>query len=162
MSPSNSEFIWAGRNHMGDEPGIYGDAQYVGLSFEYPLTVKSMTTPATGKATVTVTAKDVQVFKPYPGHQITIYGYTPLTPGDPVSKWKKTPIPGATALVTADGDVNITFNFVIPAGTSANYISVGIEIDNTVKPGLYDDFLITDISFSSPAFLFFASLGFND
>jgi hypothetical protein len=41
MMNSNSTFIWQGRIHLGDEPGIYGNANYSGLSMEFPFTIKN-------------------------------------------------------------------------------------------------------------------------
>jgi hypothetical protein len=43
MSNQKSELIWAGRIHLGDEPGVYGDAAYTGLATEFPLTLTKCT-----------------------------------------------------------------------------------------------------------------------
>ncbi len=160
MKPATSEFVWGGKIHLGDEPGIYGDAQYSGLCVEYPITVGTQTIPQSGQVTITVTCSNVKIFPGYLGHKITIYQLEAITPGDPLSKWRKVPIIGGTGRIVADGDRDVTFNY---AATSrkTNYISVAIEVDTDVAPGLYDDFQVNEISFDSPGFLFFSSFGFK-
>lgn len=33
------ELIWQGRLQLGDQPGVYGDAAYSGITAELPMTV---------------------------------------------------------------------------------------------------------------------------
>ena len=40
MLSSSPELIWKGRIHLGDEPGIFGDAEYAGISLELPVTLE--------------------------------------------------------------------------------------------------------------------------
>jgi hypothetical protein len=161
MKPANSEFIWGGKIHLGDEPGVYGDAQYSGLCVEYPITVDTLTAPQSGQVTITITASSVKIYTGYLGHKITIYKLEPLNPALPLSKWQKVAIAGASARITVDGDTDVTFNFSTLGTRKTNYISVAIEIDSEVAPGLYDDFQINEISFASVGYAFFASFGFK-
>ena len=39
MKNPKDELIWQGRIHLGDEPGVYGDASYSGLCTERPIAV---------------------------------------------------------------------------------------------------------------------------
>jgi len=61
MTPLQSIFIWQGSVHLGDEPGIYGDSLYSGLSVEFPLTVKAMNpaAPAADKINLEITSENV-------------------------------------------------------------------------------------------------------
>ncbi|MDQ3539890.1 MAG: hypothetical protein M3440_04315 [Chloroflexota bacterium] len=40
MNQRDLELVWQGRLHLGDGPGVYGDASYVGLGVEFPLTLR--------------------------------------------------------------------------------------------------------------------------
>ena len=40
MDQLDLELVWQGRLHLGDGPGVYGDASYVGLGVELPLTLR--------------------------------------------------------------------------------------------------------------------------
>jgi hypothetical protein len=44
------ELVWQGRLHLGDEPGVYGDAAYCGLAAELPLTVERLNPSDTSQA----------------------------------------------------------------------------------------------------------------
>jgi hypothetical protein len=86
------EMIWEGRLHFGDEPGIYGDAAYTGLAAEFPVTLTKYEQPnVADDITLELTANEIKIAGPYPGHLVTIFGFEaiPVTnPGDP-AQWKK-------------------------------------------------------------------------
>src|SRR5258707_1271926 len=89
MKNPKDELIWQGRIHLGDEPGVYGDASYSGLCTELPITILPFE-PSTSQEDINfeLKAENVLVFSGYPGHVITVFGYEP----DPASgpyKWKQ-------------------------------------------------------------------------
>lgn len=156
MKSEKYEFIWSGKVHLGDEPGIYGNAQYSGLYVENPITIKTLTLPQSEEVTITVSAKDVKTYAPYKGHKITIYRLN-ATKEDPL-KWEKKII--TTSRTTKSGSINIKFPFEA-LNSKKNYVSIAIEIDTEVAAGLYDDFLITEISFNVPNYKYYVPFGFE-
>src|SRR5947207_10186545 len=91
MNP-NSTFIWQGAIHIGDEPGIYGNAHYCGLSMEFPLTIKNfnVTTPQSDVLKLEFLTENVNVFQGYQGHLIIVRQYTPDPQPTNPFKWKET------------------------------------------------------------------------
>lgn len=83
MSNQKSELIWAGRIHLGDDPGVYGDAAYTGLVTEFPITLTKCGTEPQDDISLILSAEDVQVYEPYPGHQVTVVGYKKIAESDP-------------------------------------------------------------------------------
>src|SRR5919197_3984742 len=73
---AQAESIWQGRIHLGDEPGIYGDAQFSGATAELPITLQATSTTGDGKATIIVQTKDDQTFSGYPGHSVVVILHT--------------------------------------------------------------------------------------
>jgi hypothetical protein len=150
-----SEKIWTGRVHLGDDPGIYGNAQYVGFSVAFPVQLQPFDETAAAPppdVTFLVAASDVSVMTGYPGHKVSIVGYSPTsTPHE----WAATEL--------AFGRINSSFAgelvIQVSAATLPEYLSVHVEIDATVAPGLYDDFLLTRISLQSTTH--YASFGFR-
>jgi hypothetical protein len=68
-----AEMIWRGRLHLGDEPGVYGDAAYAGLGTELPVTLTPSDPNASAEdVALEIQAADVSVFAPYPGHSVSL------------------------------------------------------------------------------------------
>ncbi|MEM6721370.1 MAG: hypothetical protein AAF611_18730 [Bacteroidota bacterium] len=156
MKNSQSELVWQGNTHMGDEPGIFGNASYSGLSYELPITIGSFDGKDEKQVKLILESKYVKTFKPYNGHKITVFEYLPdPSPTNPYA-WKQTII-AQDFLKDSNKPKDILFNI---KGKTA-YISCRIEIDTTVKPGLYNDFLIKQLSFYSENYYYYASLGFR-
>lgn len=157
MLSAQPELIWEGRQHLGDEPGIYGDAGYSGIALEFPLTLRKTDPAGPDTTTLILNTQDVQTFAGYPGHLITITAYQP-TPGDPTHAT-------ATVLTTANltsADNNHKEIAVPLAGVaSPAFVSVRVRVDTTVPPGLYDDFVVTQLLNTSANFTFVASFGFS-
>jgi len=156
LSPQ-PELIWQGRTHIGDEPGLFGDAIYAGLATEIPITLQKIDASGPDTTTLVVHTHNVETFSGYPGHLITATLYEE-DPDQPLH-FIKTPL-GTEHLTSADNNrqeivVDLTNK------TSPMFISVGIRIDTTVPPGLYDDFVVTKLLNKSQNFTFVASLGFH-
>src|SRR5580693_10073685 len=142
-----SIFIWEGIIHMGDEPGIYGNAHYSGLSMEFPLTVRNFnhSSPPSDIIKLEIDTEDVNVFLGYLGHLIVIRLYTPdPQPGKP-NKWKETIIKNTDRIL--NGATKTVIDIPVSGSPDPIYISITIQIDTDVKPGLYDDFLFTGLSY---------------
>ena len=154
MKNSNSELIWRGSVHQGDEPGVFGQSSYAGLSFELPITLNSQTSKEQD-VSLTIFPMHVKVFAGYPGHKVTITQFVPNTNSPNQFDWMETVL--KSDHITNDQPKSITFKV---KGAKV-YISCRIEIDTTVTPGLYDDFLITGLDFQSKDYQYFASLGFS-
>lgn len=162
MINPNSTFTWQGRVQIGDEPGIYGNVTYCGLSMEFPLTIKNFNpgAPAGDVIKFEFYTENVNVFPGYQGHLIVVRQYTPdPQPANPF-KWKETVIKNTDRILNG---ANVTV-VDVPVGASADpiYISVAIEIDTDVKPGLYDDFLFTDLTYTTTNQNVYVNFGFRE
>lgn len=157
-----SELVWQGRIHLGDEPGVYGDAHYAGLCAEIPLTVvRSDPTSGNDLAfTLVIEAEDVGTFAGYDGHEIVVRAYDP-DPNPPYRAAEREL--GRFRLTSQD---NGRKELVLQTGTTTTpsvplSVSVQLRIDTKVNPGLYDDFVWNRLSFSCADFKLYASLGFR-
>jgi hypothetical protein len=151
------ELVWEGRIHLGDEPGVYGDAAYSGIALEFPLTLRKTDPAGPDTTTLVLHTQDVQTFAGYPGHLITVTAYQP-DPGNPGHTIE-------TLLTTAtlsSADNNRKEVPVDLAGIATPvFVSVRVRVDTTVPPGLYDDFVVTRLLNKSANFTFVASFGFS-
>jgi hypothetical protein len=151
------ELVWEGRIHLGDEPGVYGDAAYSGIALEFPLTLRKTDPAGPDTTTLVLQTQDVQTFAEYPGHLITVTAYQP-DPGNPEHSIE-TPL---TTTTLSNADNNRKEVPVNLAGIAAPvFVSVRIRVDTTVPPGLYDDFVVTRLLNKSANFTFVASFGFS-
>ncbi len=158
MRSPQPELIWQGRIHLGDEPGIYGDAFYAGLSAELPLTLeKTTSTPGPDTTTLILRTDDVQTFAGYPGHLITAVLYVP----DPTTPNHSDEVVLVTEHLTTADNNRQELELDLAGYASPYHISVRVRIDTEVIPGLYDDFIVTRLSNRSTDFRFVASLGFH-
>lgn len=152
-----AELIWRGRIHLGDEPGIFGDAAYSGLGVELPITLIKTDPAAEDATTIIVRTKEVQTFTGYPGHRITVAAYVP-DPDEP--NHANRTVLATERLTTADDnrkEVAVDLSgLAFPA-----FLGVRLEVDTDVPPGLYDDFVFVRLSNSSVNFAFVASFGFQ-
>ncbi len=153
------ELVWQGRLHLGDEPGVYGDATYSGLAAELPLTVYRMD-PAATSFDVVLDTENLNTFTAFPGHnpghEITIVFYDPHATQP--NQFVERPLP-PVLFTTADNN-----HKVIPVNvgnkTGPFRVSVRFRCDTEVKPGLYDDFVWKRLSLLAKNFAFYASFGF--
>jgi hypothetical protein len=151
------ELVWEGRIHLGDEPGVYGDAAYSGLALEFPLTLRKTDPAGPDTTTLVLRTQDVQTFAGYPGHLITVMAYQP-DPSDPTHATET--VLTTERLSSVDNNrkevaVNLA-GIALPA-----FVSVRIRVDTGVPPGLYDDFVVIRLLNRSANFTFVASFGFS-
>ena len=136
-----TELIWNGRLHLGDEPGVYGDASYVGLVVEWPLTLTPFDANEPADVSLQLDATEVHVYAPYPGHLLSVFAYEPIA-GTTPPQWSK------RLLVQARLSTN-ELVVPVPQQASLKYVGARLEVDTTVAPGLYDDFVVLSISLIS-------------
>lgn len=156
MANSNQrEMIWQGRLHLGDEPGIYGDASYSGISAELPITV-TRSDPNAQVFKLVLTTADLETFQGYPGHEITVFRYLP----DPNQAFHSIQqvVASARFLGTDQNTKEVTVNVGTAPGPFR--LSLRLRVDTTVNPGVYDDFIWRKLELKANNFQFFASFGF--
>ncbi len=157
MLSAQPELVWQGRIHLGDEPGVYGDAAYSGVALEFPLTLHKTDPAGPDTTTLVLRTQDVQTFAGYPGHLITVTAYQP-DPGDPTHATET--VLATERLTSADNNrKDVVVNLV--GIVSPVFVSVRVRVDTEVPPGLYDDFVVTRLLNRSVDFTFVASFGFN-
>ncbi len=151
------ELVWEGRIHLGDEPGVYGDAAYSGIALEFPLTLRKTDPGGPDTTTLVLLTQDVQTFAGYPGHLITVAAHQP-DPADP-TRAVETVLTTQRLTSVDDNRKELTVNLAgIP---SPAFVSLRVRVDIEVPPGLYDDFVVTRLSNRSADFTFVASFGFS-
>ncbi|MDR3639546.1 MAG: hypothetical protein P4L84_37440 [Isosphaeraceae bacterium] len=149
--------IWRGKIHLGDDPGIYGDAQYSGICAELPIRVVRFDPSNTDEAKVSLVleTEGLETFGGYNGHVITVIAYEP----DPNQPFHSIERELARAYFTT-ADKNRKVIDVTPGkGSGPFYLSVRLRSDTTVNPGLYNDFLWKRLSYSSDNV--YVKFGFN-
>ncbi|WP_375414581.1 hypothetical protein [uncultured Bradyrhizobium sp.] len=156
VAVQNSELIWEGRLHLGDEPGVYGDAAYTGLATDLPVTLTKWEKPTVpDDIAFSLAANEINIIiGQYPGHLITVFGYEvvpPVNPGNP-AQWRKVEV--GQARFTTD---QITVKTRDTMGKT--YFSIRVEVDTTVPPGLYDDFVLLSLNMISTTH--YADFGFR-
>jgi hypothetical protein len=153
---TQAEAIWQGRIHIGDEPGIYGDAQFSGAAVELPITLQHTSTAGDNKAIIVVDTKDVQDFAGYPGHAITVI----LHVVDLATFHAREVVLARARLVTADNN-HKEIPIDLSRFTTPYFVSVQLREDEQLPPAAQDDFLWTGLSLKSPDFQFFANYGYS-
>jgi hypothetical protein len=151
------ELVWEGRIHLGDEPGVYGDAAYSGIALEFPLTLRKTDPTGPDTTTLVLRTQDVQTFAGYPGHLITVTAYQP-DPGNPAHA---TETVLATARLSNEDNNHKEVHVNLTGIASPVFVSVRVRVDTEVPPGLYDDFVVTRLLNKSANFTFVASFGFS-
>lgn len=153
------ELIWQGRTHLGDEPGVYGDAHYSGLCAELPITVfrSDPTSTEDMPFKIVLETENLETFNPFPGHAITVIIYEP----DPA-----TPFHSVERVLANDRFTSADNNrkeVTVKVGKTAGpfRISIRLRVDTKVNPGFYDDFVWLRLSLLSEGHKYFASLGFD-
>jgi hypothetical protein len=150
MRTGSGELIWQGRIQIGDEPGVYADANYSGLATEFPIT---LTGYGSGNSTVEfeISSEGASNFgPPYKGHNVTLFGLSEDASNPAV--WQKSVI--ANGQLTSD-----TFKLTGQLPTGVRYVSLRVEADTSVKPGYYDDFVLTGVTLHAASH--YADFGFR-
>ena len=152
------ELIWQGRIHLGDEPGVFADSAYSGLSAELPITTER-SDPNDVTATsfkLQFVTSHLQTFAGYPGHLVEVVRYLP----DPASPYHSIEqVVASDRFTTSDAN---TKDITVSVGQEVGpfRFSVRLRCDTTVSPGLYNDFVWRRLTLLADGFSFFASLGF--
>lgn len=147
---TQTELIWAGRIHLGDNPGVYGDAAYAGLCTEFPITLTKFS-DAQDDIELLLSTAEVQVYDPYPGHKVTLIGYRNIAVSDP-PRWEEVEL-------AAERIKENTTKLCLVNTNNIKFFSVRVRIDTSVAPGLYDEFVLLRLSLKSTTH--YASLGFQ-
>jgi len=152
------ELVWQGRLHLGDEPGIYGNANYIGLCAELPLTIlrNELEMPKDANLSDSVRfvleAEDVRTYASYPGHQVSIVEHFESEGG-----WQERVIGQGKLWDTDIVEITLDFsNKQIPL-----FLSVRVKVDTSVPAGLYDDFVIKKLSVYTHGSKYYSSFGFR-
>jgi hypothetical protein len=150
---SSEEPIWEGRLHLGDEPGIYGDAAYAGLATEFPVTLHPFDPASGAPADVTfhLAANRIKIYPPYKGHRVSVFAYSPDTGSNPPT-WSR------RLLVEAAMD-QASIEVKVPGIKDERHFGVRIEVATDVTPGLYDDFVVRRLGLKSTTH--YADFGFR-
>jgi hypothetical protein len=153
MKNPQDELVWQGRIHIGDEPGVYGDAAYSGLCAEFPMTVRPFDPTSTNEdITIVLEADNVHVFAGYAGHQVVVIGYEPDATAGPY-KWKQVPL--LTTVMTANHT-----EIKLPSLGGHKFVSTQLRVDTTVAAGLYNDFVWEQVLLRSTTH--YAVVGFEN
>ena len=161
MLSATSELVWEGRQHLGDEPGVYGDAGYSGIALEFPLTLQKTDPAGPDTTTLRLHARDVQTFAGYPGHLVTVTAFQPI---DGNATHAAETVLTTQRLINADPDrreLDLDLDLDLTEIASPAFVSVRVRVDTEVPPGLYDDFLVTKVVNRSEGFVFVATFGFS-
>ena len=146
--------IWQGRLHIGDEPGTYGDAYYVGTCVELPIELIPFSNQheIQGELTIILKAEGVIPDRGYSGHNVIIINYEEKPPKSGCYEARTL---AETRLISENsGEARLPLKGLIP-----RYISVRINIDTRVEPGLYLETVVTQLSIKSSSH--YAYLGFR-
>lgn len=155
MNHDEPELVWQGRLHLGDGPGVYGDAPYVGLSVDLPLMLRRFPdAEETASGTLVIEIEGLHPRTGSTGPTLTVAHYAARAADgafadrmlleQPLSE----PITGVP--VKLDGDRG-----------SADHvpISVRLRTNTDTQPGLYADFVLVAIRFECTTH--YATLGFQ-
>jgi len=157
MLSTQPELIWQGRIHLGDEPGVFGDAFYSGLAMELPVTLQKTDPAGPNTTTLVVETENAETFTGYPGHLITVTLYEE-DQAQP-NHFLETVL--ATERLTSADNNRQEISINLANKPSPIFVSVSIRIDTQVPPGLYDDFVVTKLLNQVQNFTYVASLGFH-
>lgn len=148
-----AEMIWRGHTHIGDEPGIYGYAEYSGLAAEWPMTLTPFDpTSSDTRVRLKLHCTGVKVYSPYPGHAVELRAFVPdPTPANPY-QYKEVSV----SSLRLDTD---SLTIPVSAALPAPHLSLTVRVDTSVKPGLYDDFLVIELALESDTH--YAQFGFR-
>jgi hypothetical protein len=155
MKSTKSELVWTGITHLGDEPGIFSNANYTGLVFELPLTIKS-SSGELQEVSFILKTELVKIFSGYKGHKVTITQFV-------LDNTSQNPYDYKEVILKEDYILDSNSDKIVTVNLKGNeiFLSCKVEIDTQVAPALYDDFLFTGIYFKSIDYKYFASLGFR-
>jgi len=132
------DLLWRGKLQLGDEPGIYGDAQYGGLSMEVPVELfpYSGQFQSEGLVQIGVRARDVKVYEGFPGHPVVLFGFFQADG----KMWTKKQLAATRLTTDTQGTAILTLKGPIP-----RYVSLQVSTDISIQPGLFDEMIVEEI-----------------
>lgn len=138
-SKENSDLVWCGRKHLGDQPGLYGNAEYVGLTFELPIELELMPdAPSINHEVHIAVYLECRNVTAPTGHIVTLNEFLPTD--DSMKTWHKKLISRIDFSATHSESAILTIRGKIP-----RFVTAKIEVDTSVPPGLFDDIVVTRI-----------------
>lgn len=155
MDTDTRQLVWQGRLHLGDEPGIYGDACYVGLGCDLPITVREFDKHPTGAATFVLATENMGTQRSYPSHMMQVVCYEET---DVVNHYSER-VYRETLLVPGDSLIEADLSGVRAKPEGPRYLSIRVRLDTSAPPALYDDFVVAGLSLQSMRY--YASFGFH-
>ncbi|MBH1938395.1 hypothetical protein I5Q34_29765 [Streptomyces sp. AV19] len=155
MLSAQAELVWQGRIHLGDEPGVYGDASYAGLTVELPLTVERLATTGPLTTTLVLETQDLRTFQGYPGHLLEVFLFAPASAPQRFTR----KLLASTRLTGSGTQHSLAVDFT--GHQAPHRLGVRLGVDTDVPPGLYDDFVLTRLSNRATDYAYVASFGFR-
>jgi hypothetical protein len=163
MQPVQQPLVWQGRLQLGDEPGTFGDAAYVGLGIELPVTIHPIppdpkAAPKKPQITLQLHVENMRTYPPYPGHRLLVFAHVPQ-PGTNPPQWQQVG-PILREVLPHEGS---DFSFPLDLGSLGlpAFLSIRLHCDVTVAAGLYNDFVLTRLSIGDANFACYATFGFE-
>jgi len=137
-----TELLWRGRIQLGDEPGIYSDAQYGGLTLDLPVELLAYSGDATtnGEVVLIIEAREVKIYQGYAGHPVTVFALTEGADG----KWQRQAVAHGELNNDNEGRAELLLRRPIP-----RYVSIRVEENSQLPPGLYDEIVVHRLSIRS-------------
>lgn len=157
MHSAQPELVWQGRIHLGDEPGVYGDASYSGLAVEIPLTLQKTDPTGPDTTKLQVVTEDVETYTGYPGHRVSAVLYEP----DQSQPNHYNEVVLATTRLTSSDNNQVSLSVNLANQSLPARVSIRVQVDTEVPPGLYDDFILRKLMNTSQNYVFVAALGFT-
>jgi len=156
---AETKMIWKGALHIGDEPGIFGDSAYVGLTCELPFTLYRFTDKGSDKVQLLVETSPVRTFQAYPGHEVTVTAFEP--PTQPGAHWTERRL-GDVRRMTSDGPAPMALDVDLSSVRGKRlFLSLKVRVDTSVPAGLFDDFEILRLSLVTQDHRYYSSFGFD-
>jgi hypothetical protein len=154
MDTVTRQLIWQGRLHLGDEPGIYGNACYVGLGCDLPITVREFDEHPVGRAAFVLGTENMSTQRGYPSHLMQVVCCEVTDAANHYGEW----VLGETPLVPGDTLIEVDLSGVRAKPGAPRYLSARVRLDTSAPPALYDDFVVVELSLQSTRY--YASFGF--
>jgi hypothetical protein len=133
-----SDLVWRGRIQLGDEPGIYSDAQYGGLCLDLPVELFPYDGQNSANLEITVEASEVKIYQGYKGHPVAVFGLYEHSPG----KWSRKLL--AESELGNSGKATLQIK-----GDAPRYICVRVQSNSELPPGLYDEVVVERLTIVS-------------
>ena len=153
MDDPAPELLWRGRLHLGDGPGVYGDASYVGLGVELPITVRRFPDAhADADVNLVVEAEGVQTYGDLRGPVLAVARYLP---DEATGHWRGHDVV-EHRLTGETTTIGVSRGALGPDDQLA-HLGVRLRVDTEAPPGLYADFVLVALHLRSTTH--YASLG---